>query len=87
MPTLDDAIRKLQQGRFREGQRILERLLERNPSDPEILYNLGRTLYEASRDEGLTDWEVASRWVERLGVGEWSRWVGFEDMPESYFGD
>lgn len=41
MPTLDDAIRKLEQGRLREGQRILEQLLEDNPSDPRVLFNLG----------------------------------------------
>ena len=41
MPTLDNAIQKLQQGRLEEGQRILEKLLEHNPSDPKILYNLG----------------------------------------------
>lgn len=46
---------------------------------------LGRAPYNASQDEGLTDLEVVNGWVERLGVGRWFRWVGFEDMPESYF--
>jgi hypothetical protein len=33
---------------------------------------LGRALYDASQDEGLTDLEVVNGWVERLGVGDGS---------------
>jgi hypothetical protein len=68
------------------GRIIRGNYLGRYRKRPEIL-KLGQALYEASRDEGMTDWEVINRWVEHLGVSEWFRWVGFEDMPESYFRD
>jgi tetratricopeptide (TPR) repeat protein len=41
MTTLDDAIRKLEQGRLQEGQRMLEQLRKEDPDNPALLYNLG----------------------------------------------
>jgi tetratricopeptide (TPR) repeat protein len=41
MATFEDAIRKLQHGQLKEGQQILETLLERDPANPDLLYNLG----------------------------------------------
>ncbi len=41
MTTLDEAIRKLEQSRLKEGQHILEELRKEEPDNPVILYNLG----------------------------------------------
>jgi hypothetical protein len=42
------------------------------------------SLYDASQDEGLTDLEVVSGWVERSRLGRLFLWVEFEDTPESF---
>lgn len=41
MPTLEDALHKLQRGQLKEGRQILEKLLQQEPSNPRLLYNLG----------------------------------------------
>ena len=41
MPTLNDALDRLNTGRTKQGQKILERLLQADPYNHTILYNLG----------------------------------------------
>lgn len=41
MTRLDEAIRKLDQGKLEEGQEILEQLSREEPENPVVLYNLG----------------------------------------------
>jgi hypothetical protein len=50
----------------------------------------GIQLYETlgEADMGYAgDIRVTNEWVKILNVSEWFTWVGFEDMPESYFKD
>ena len=51
MTRLDQAIRKLDQGRLEEGQRILEQLRREDPDNPEVLYNLGMCYSEQGKLE------------------------------------
>lgn len=41
MTRLDEAIRKLHQGKLEDGQRILQQLRRELPHHPAVLYNLG----------------------------------------------
>jgi hypothetical protein len=44
------------------------------------------TLGEA--DTGYaSDLRVTNEWAKILNVSEWFAWIGFEDVPESYFKD
>jgi hypothetical protein len=50
----------------------------------------GIQLYEAlgEQDTGYAgDLWVTNQWAKILKISEWFTWVGFEDMPESYFKD
>jgi tetratricopeptide (TPR) repeat protein len=51
MTRLDDAIRKLDRGEFREGQRMLESLRREEPHNPVVLYNLGMCYSEQGKLE------------------------------------
>ena len=51
MRRLDEAIRKLDQGRLREGQRLLEQLRKEEPGNPVVLYNLGMSYSEQGKLE------------------------------------
>ena len=49
---------------------------------------LGRKLYACleAEDEGFDqDVEIIKRWAEMLGIEGWVTWIGFEDVPESYY--
>jgi hypothetical protein len=50
------------------------------------IIGLGKQLYEISEGE-WSDVEVANQWAEHLGIRQWFSWIGFEDMPESYYRD
>ena len=62
MPTLNDALDRLNTGRTKEGQQILERLLQEDPDNPTILYNLGM----AYSEQGILEQsiQVLTRCVE-----------------------
>jgi hypothetical protein len=50
----------------------------------------GIQLYEAlgEKDSGYAgDIRVTSEWAKILDVSDWFAWIGFEDVPESYFSD
>jgi hypothetical protein len=50
----------------------------------------GIQLYETLGDEDTDyagDLRVTNEWAEILNIRDWFRWIGFEDMPESYFKD
>lgn len=47
----DQARRAYESGRFGEAQREYERLLQKNPKDPRLLYNAGTSAYRAGRYE------------------------------------
>jgi Flp pilus assembly protein TadD len=55
MPTLDDAIRILQRGDYKEGARVLRQLLRKDPNNPQILYNLGMAHSEQGQLEESID--------------------------------
>jgi len=57
--TLDDALRKLNNGDLRGGQRMLEELLRRDPNDATVLYNLGMIHSE------LGDYDKSIRMLEQ----------------------
>lgn len=46
MPTIDDAIEKLNRGKYEEGMVILQRLREQDPDDLTVAYNLGMVYSE-----------------------------------------
>ena len=31
--------------------------------------------------------KLANEWAKILNVSDWFAWIGFEDVPESYFAD
>ena len=42
----------------------------------------------ATQDTGYAgDLRVTNEWANILKISEWFAWIGFEDMPESYFKD
>jgi hypothetical protein len=50
----------------------------------------GRKLYRCleSEDEGFAqDVKTINTWAEILKIKEWFIWIGFEDMPETYYKD
>jgi hypothetical protein len=50
----------------------------------------GIQLYEAlgEQDTGYTgDIRVTNEWASILKISDWFAWIGFENMPESYFKD
>lgn len=55
MTRLDEAIRKLEQSRLKEGQHILEELRKEEPDNPVILYNLGMCYSEQGMFEASID--------------------------------
>jgi tetratricopeptide (TPR) repeat protein len=59
---LDKAIRKLNQGKLKEGQRILEELRREDPNNPAVLYNLGMCYSEQGKLEPSI--EVLERCIE-----------------------
>lgn len=63
MTTLDQAIHKLDQGKLKEGQRILDALLKNEPDDPAVLYDLGMRYSE----QGIRDASIDSVALRRLG--------------------
>jgi tetratricopeptide (TPR) repeat protein len=62
MTRLDEAIRKLDRGELREGQRILESLRREQPDNPAVLYNLGMCYSEQGELEASI--EALERCVE-----------------------
>jgi tetratricopeptide (TPR) repeat protein len=62
MTRLDEAIRKLDRGELKEGQRILESLRREEPDNPVILYNLGMCYSEQGKLESSI--EVLERCIE-----------------------
>jgi tetratricopeptide (TPR) repeat protein len=62
MARLDEAIRKLDQGKLKEGQKILEQLRREEPDNPVVLYNLGMCYSEQEKLEDSI--EVLERCVE-----------------------
>ena len=49
---------------------------------------LGRKLYKhlEEEDKGFAqDIEIINAWAEILGIDSWFEWIGFEDVPESYY--
>jgi len=62
MSRLDEAIRKLDEGRLWEGQRILEQLREEEPENPMVLYNLGMSYSEQGKLEASI--EALERCIE-----------------------
>ena len=55
MTTLDEALRELEQGNLREGQRMLETLRRQEPENPDVLYNLGICYSEQGKLEQSID--------------------------------
>ncbi|MFW6116234.1 MAG: tetratricopeptide repeat protein [bacterium] len=51
MTRLDEAIQKLDQGKLKEGQEILEDLRREEPDNPVVLYNLGMCYSEQGKLE------------------------------------
>jgi hypothetical protein len=50
----------------------------------------GIQLYETLGDADTGyggDLRVTNEWAKTLKISEWFAWIGFEDMPESYFAD
>jgi tetratricopeptide (TPR) repeat protein len=62
MTRMDEAIRKLNQGRIREGRRILEQLRREEPDNPAVLYNLGMCYSEQGKLESSI--EALERCIE-----------------------
>ena len=86
----NDAIKILKSGRLREGMEILENLVANDPDNVDVLYNLGMCYSELgsigeSIEKSLS--AASNEWAKILKVSEWFAWVGFEDVPESYFAD
>ncbi|HTN71914.1 MAG TPA: hypothetical protein VMO00_12595 [Methylomirabilota bacterium] len=64
--------------------------LRRRFSDWPSIIRTGIQLYEALGDEDggyAGDIRVTNDWAKILGVSDWFGWIGFEDVPESYFKD
>ena len=41
-----------------------------------------------SEDEGFVqDVDIIKAWAEILEVTDWFTWIGFEDVPETYYMD
>ena len=56
----DPARRAYESGRFGEAQREYERLLQKNPKDPRLLYNAGTSAYRAGHyEEAIRDLDSA----------------------------
>jgi hypothetical protein len=54
------------------------------------IVNTGIQLYEALGEDETGyagDIRVTNEWARILKISEWFAWIGFEDMPESYFKD
>ena len=64
--------------------------LRRHFSGRPSIITTGIQLYEAlgEEDTGYAgDIRVTNEWANILKVSDWFAWIGFEDMPESYFND
>jgi hypothetical protein len=64
--------------------------LRRHFSGRPSIITTGIQLYETLGDEDTGyagDLRVTNEWAKILKISEWFTWVGFEEMPESYFKD
>lgn len=56
--------------------------------DHEEIVEAGKSLYTMlnGEDQGFThDLETIKAWGDFLKISDWFRWIGFEDMPDSYY--
>lgn len=64
--------------------------LRKHFSDWPAIIRTGIRLYEALGEEDggyAGDLRVTTEWAKILNVADWFSWIGFEDVPESYFND
>jgi hypothetical protein len=69
---------------------VIGKDLRKSFSGRPSIITTGIQLYETlgEADTGYAgDIRVTNEWAKILNVSEWFTWVGFEDMPESYFKD
>lgn len=67
---------------------ITEENYVRKFRDHEEIVEAGKSLFSMldGEDHGFTqDLETIKAWGEFLKISDWFRWIGFEDMPDSYY--
>lgn len=69
---------------------VIGKDLRKHFSGRPSITSTGIQLYDAfgEEDTGYSgDIRVTNEWAKILKISDWFAWIGFEDMPESYFKD
>ena len=69
------------------GGIIEENYVRKFREHEKIVYS-GKSLFSMleSEDKGFThDLQTIKAWGDFLNISDWFRWIGFEDMPDSYY--